>query len=81
MRSVRDPSAILLYVTLGVMTTEMTLREWIEYGQERGFCSAPTCDTHEGLPLTEAEIEQFDGGDDPCVIGVRVYGADGTVNH
>ena len=59
----------------------MTLREWIEYGQEKGFCSAPTCDTHEGLPLSDPEVEEFDAGNDPCVLGVRIYKSAMTVNY
>lgn len=49
---------------------------WLALGEEAGFCSPMTCDTHEGSPITEAEGEALlDGNYDPCVFVVRVWGA------
>ena len=49
-----------------------TRDEWLAYGIAKGFCSPSYCDTHEGGPLAELEQEQFDRGDDPCVIAIRL---------
>ena len=51
----------------------MSLEHWLAYGLEQGFCSKAVCDTHEGLPYTKVEYEAFEDGEDPCVVGVRVY--------
>ncbi len=46
---------------------------WIVYGQNMGWCSPPVCETHDGMPLTEAEDEEFIQGYDPCITVVRLY--------
>jgi len=54
--------------------------EWLLYGIKKGWISAPVCDTHDGLPLTEKEIEQWDQGDDPCIPVIRLYGHEKVFN-
>jgi hypothetical protein len=51
----------------------MTFDEWIKYGYDEGFCSPPVCATHDGIPATASEDEEFDEGNDPCIHGVRLY--------
>lgn len=46
--------------------------EWLQHGIERGFCSPSTCATHDGLPYTEEEQVEWEGGGDPCVHVVRL---------
>jgi hypothetical protein len=52
----------------------MNIQEWIAYGIEQRFCSAVVCATHDGLPWTQQEEDDFNAGvlDDPCVYGVRI---------
>ena len=51
-----------------------TFDEWVAFGVEQGWVSQPCCDTHEGLPHTEEELAEFEEGNDPCVVAMRVYG-------
>jgi hypothetical protein len=51
----------------------MDIEEWLQYGVERGFCSAVVCSTHDGLPLTEEEDQEFDDGYDACVPAIRIW--------
>lgn len=41
-------------------------------GIEKGYCSEPVCNTHDGLPSTEEEDAQWEDGLDPCVPAVRL---------
>jgi hypothetical protein len=51
----------------------VTFEEWLEVGIEAGYCSYLVCQTHEGLPSTPEEDEEWDAGHDPCVSAVRIY--------
>ena len=44
----------------------------MRYGVEQGFCSETLCIQHDGTPFTEAEADEFEAGDDPCVPVVRL---------
>lgn len=46
---------------------------WLEIGVEKGWCSFPTCSTHDLLAMTEEEDEMFDDGEDPCIPVVRLW--------
>lgn len=48
--------------------------EWLTHGVAKGWISIPVCDTHDGLPLSALEIEQWDNRDDICIPVVRLYG-------
>lgn len=37
-----------------------------------GYCSEPVCDTHDVVPMTDEEGEQFEDGLDPCIPVVRL---------
>ena len=47
--------------------------EWLAVGRANGWVSAPVCDTHEGVPLTDGEFGEFEDGSDPCVHVLRLY--------
>lgn len=57
----------------------MTLAErdefwtWLSIGQERGWVSDGVCETHEGVPMSDGEVEEFDEGHDPCIPVIRVW--------
>ena len=42
---------------------------WVRLGYERGWVSPPVCETHDGLPLSEAEAEDME----PCIHIMRLY--------
>lgn len=48
--------------------------DWLRTGIERGYCDEPVCDTHDGMSLSDWEIDLFDEGHDICVNVVRVRG-------
>jgi hypothetical protein len=50
--------------------------DWLAYGVDHGFCSEVVCGTHDGLPYTDEESEEWDEGLDPCVHVVRMYAPD-----
>jgi hypothetical protein len=51
----------------------MTRNEWVALGIENGWCGPVVCYTHDGLPTTVDEDEEFEWGD-PCVWILRLYG-------
>lgn len=51
----------------------MTIDEWLALGVELGFCSPVVCDTHDSLPGTPDELEEWEKGWDPCIPAVRIW--------
>lgn len=47
--------------------------EWMRYGISKGWCGAPVCYTHDGMPMSLDEDDQFGDGGDPCIHIVRMY--------
>jgi len=52
---------------------DMTLKEWIIYGVDRGFCSDVKCSTHDVISNTAAEEAEWEEGYDPCIPAVRIW--------
>lgn len=50
----------------------MTFEEWVRMGYIKGYCSSPICYTHDGIPLSEEEEQEFEESD-PCIHIVRLY--------
>lgn len=50
----------------------MDFEEWLKLGIENAWCGPAVCFTHDGLPTTQAEDEEFDNGD-PCIHVIRLY--------
>lgn len=57
----------------------MTFDQWLKIGLAEGWCGPAVCYTHHGLPLSDAEAEQFDT-DEPCIHIIRLYDSDETRN-
>ena len=51
----------------------MNFEEWLTAGIKYGYCSEPVCNTHDGLPSTPEEEEEWEQGLDPCVPAVRLW--------
>lgn len=51
----------------------MTFEEWHQIGITNNWCGPTICYTHDGLPTTADEDQQFDDGDDPCMHILRLY--------
>jgi hypothetical protein len=56
-----------------LLTMEFDFEEWLKIGIEKGWCGPAVCETHDGLPLDELELEGFDEGGDPCIHILRLY--------
>ena len=64
---------LICVLVLGGMRILNSFDEWLAFGVERGWVSEPVCDTHIGPVLTEAELLEFDDGNDPCVHVLRLF--------
>ena len=51
----------------------MLFEDWLAIGREHGFCSPPVCNTHDGAPMSDRELDMWDDGDDPCIHVLRLY--------
>lgn len=50
-----------------------TFYDWLQYGMAQGWCGPAVCETHDGMPLSEEEYNEFDEGNDPCINIIRLY--------
>lgn len=51
---------------------EKDFSEWLQEGLAKGFCGPALCYTHDGLPTTIEEDEEFESSD-PCIHIIRLY--------
>lgn len=51
---------------------ELDFEEWLAYGYAKGWVGVPVCATHDGVPMTASEEQEFETGD-PCVHVMRAY--------
>lgn len=51
----------------------MDIAEWLEIGHKNKWCSKIVCETHDGVPMTDAEMYEFDEGGDPCIFVIRMF--------
>lgn len=47
--------------------------KWYEIGLRNSWISPSVCYTHDGVPSTSTEDEQWSNGDDPCIFIMRSY--------
>ncbi len=58
---------------MGLEQPPMSFDEWLQYGIAQGWASKTVCSTHDGLPFTDEEEEQWEQGLDPCVHAIRLF--------
>jgi hypothetical protein len=51
---------------------DLDFEAWLLVGQENGWVSEVFCNTHDGGPLTDDEMQEWEEGSDPCMFCVRV---------
>lgn len=51
----------------------MSFDDWVSYGIGQGWCGAPVCSTHDGVPTTADEDNAWEQGDDLCIHVIRMY--------
>jgi hypothetical protein len=50
----------------------MNYDEWLKLGQASGWVGPAVCATHDDIPRSEAEDDEFEDGD-PCIHILRLY--------
>lgn len=55
------------------MDQPVSFDEWMKIGITEGYTGAPICSTHDGIPMTPEEEQEFEEGGDPCVHVLRLY--------
>jgi hypothetical protein len=50
----------------------MEFEIWLKNGFDRGWISDVFCNTHDGAPMTEEEMQEWDEGGDPFSFQVKV---------
>lgn len=52
---------------------KMDFEEWLRIGYEKGWCGAPVCYIHDGLPTSAVEDEEWYSDAEPCMHIIRLY--------
>lgn len=55
---------------------KITFEEWLKIGIENEWVIPPVCYSHDGIPTSADEQQQFEIGFDPCVHIMRVCDPD-----
>ena len=50
----------------------MEFNDWLKIGRDNDWISEIVCNTHDGVPMSEAEWDEFEEGD-PCISIIRLY--------
>ena len=53
--------------------TELDFNQWLAIGLHNNWIGPPICYTHDGLPTSQLEDQQYDDGQDPCLHILRLY--------
>jgi len=51
----------------------MTFEEWWQFGVAQKWCGQIVCTTHDTVPMSDDEIDDWQAGNDICLHAVRVY--------
>jgi len=70
-RSSKVVAGIVALIKLG-WSPPMDFDAWRVYGMEQEWAGPPVCSTHDGIPMTEEEDEEFEESD-PCIHIIRLY--------
>ena len=54
-------------------SSHLEFKIWLKNGYDRGWVSDVFCDTHEGPPLSDAEMIDWEEGGDPCSFHVKLH--------
>lgn len=56
-----------------IIGREIDFYGWVDFGKDMGWCSDIVCDTHEGLPMNDEEMEGWEFGNDECIPAIRIW--------
>ncbi len=51
----------------------MDVYEWVKYGVDKGFCTEIHCSTHDGVAMTDEEMDNWGEGEDNCIPVIRMW--------
>ena len=51
----------------------MDFDEWKQLGYDNKWIGPAVCSTHDGIPMSNEEDQEFIEGNDPCVHVLRLY--------
>lgn len=54
------------------LNVELSFEQWMKIGIDFGWCGPPVCYVHDGLPLSEEELDLIEA-EDPCIHILRLY--------
>ena len=58
----------------------MTVNEWLQTGINNKWIGPAICATHDGIPSSPQEEQQWENGQDPCQHILRLYENEQTAN-
>ena len=58
---------------MGTISQNTEIHEWIKFGVQKGWVSPPCCYSHDALPTSLEEDDEFFEGGDPCIHVLRLY--------
>lgn len=50
----------------------LDFESYLQYGYKKGWISDVFCDTHDGPPLNDEEMKEWEDGGDPCSFHVKI---------
>jgi len=50
----------------------LDIQSWLEYGYKKGWVSDVFCNTHDGGPMSDEEMKEWEDGGDPCAFHVKI---------
>jgi len=53
--------------------TKEDFKTWLQVGMDNGWCTPPTCATHDGIPPTVEGRDMWARGEDPCEHVLRLW--------
>ena len=48
------------------------VQSWYDYGLKKKWVTEVFCDTHEGPPMSDEEMQEWDEGNDPCSFHMKL---------
>ena len=52
----------------------MEFEQWLKMGIDNDWCGPPICETHDGFPMSDEEMFEYDEhGEPPCMHMIRLY--------
>ena len=57
----------------GMLSKNIDIYDWVQYGVEMGWSTEAFCETHEGYKMSDEEEKEWADGGDPCMTIIRIW--------